>query len=49
MSGLQRVRAVTLTDGEQTIDPVTRRGPLQQQICTALDVDTTGWNHADSH
>jgi Transposase DDE domain len=43
---LHRVRTVTLTAGERTIDAVTRRDPLQQQICTALGVDTSSWNHA---
>jgi Transposase DDE domain len=43
---LHRVRTVTLTAGDHTIDAVTRRDPLQQAICTALGIDTTSWNHA---
>lgn len=45
---LHRVRTVTLTAGDHTIDAVTRRNPLQHQICTALHVDTSSWDHAHS-
>jgi hypothetical protein len=41
---LGRIRAVTLTAGGHVIDVVTRPEPLQRQILTALDVDTTGWD-----
>ena len=40
---LGRVRAVTLTAGERTIDVVTRRTGLQDRILAALGVDTAGW------
>ncbi len=40
---LGRIRAVTLTAGERTIDVVTRRSPLQTRILAALGVDTSGW------
>ena len=40
---LGRIRAVTLTAGERTIDVVTRRSPLQARILAALGVDTSGW------
>jgi transposase len=45
---LHRVRTVTLTAGDHTIDAVTRRDPLQHAICTALNIDTSHWNHAHS-
>jgi transposase len=40
---LDRIRQVTFTAGEQTITAVTRRTDLQQQILTALQVDTAAW------
>lgn len=40
---LGRIRAVTLTAGEATIDVVTRRSALQRRILAALDVDTSAW------
>jgi hypothetical protein len=40
---LDRIRQVTFTAGEQTITAVTRRTGLQQQILTALQVDTAAW------
>ena len=40
---LGRIRAVTLTAGERTIDVVTRRSTLQSRILAALGVDTSGW------
>jgi len=44
---LHRTRSVTLTAGDHTIDAVTRRTPLQQQICdNAIGIDTASWNHA---
>jgi hypothetical protein len=43
---LGRIHAITLTAGDHTIDIVTRPNPLQRQIITALDVDTTGWDRA---
>lgn len=43
---LHRIRTVTLTAGDHTIDAITRRSPLQQQICDAISIDTSGWNHA---
>ena len=43
---LGRVRAVTLTAGERTIDVVTRRSALQSRILAALGVDTSGWERA---
>lgn len=41
---LHRVRNVTLTAGDHTIDVTTRADPLQHRILTALNVDTTNWN-----
>ena len=46
---LHRIRDVTLTAGDHTIDAVTRRNPLQARILAALDVDTTSWDHAHIH
>ena len=43
---LARIRALTLTAGDRTINLVTRRTPLQARILTALGVDTTTWNRA---
>jgi transposase len=43
---LHRIRTVTLTAGDHTIDAVTRRTPLQAQICDAIGIDTHGWNQA---
>lgn len=43
---LHRIRRVTLTAGDHTIDAVTRRTPLQHRICTTLGIDTIGWDHA---
>jgi hypothetical protein len=43
---LHRIRTVTLTAGDHTIDAVTRRDSFQQRICDALGIDTTSWNHA---
>lgn len=43
---LDRIRAVTLTTGEHTINLVTRPSPLQGRILAAVDVDTTGWTKA---
>ena len=40
---LGRVRAVTLTAGQRTIDLVTRRSGRQSRILAALGVDTSGW------
>lgn len=40
---LDRIRQVTFTAGGQTITAVTRRTSLQQQILTALGVDTRAW------
>jgi Transposase DDE domain len=46
---LHRIRDVTLTAGDHTINVTTRRDPLQQRILTALHVDTTGWDRAHTH
>jgi len=43
---LNRIRSVTLTTTGRTINLTTRRTPLQTQILTALDVDTTTWDRA---
>ncbi|MCP4381694.1 MAG: IS1634 family transposase [Hyphomicrobiales bacterium] len=43
---LQRIRHVELTAGGRDIAITTRRTPLQHQILTALDVDTSPWNKA---
>ncbi len=43
---LDRIRAVTLTTDEHTINLVTRPSPLQHSILAALGVDTTGWTKA---
>jgi hypothetical protein len=43
---LHRIRRVTLTAGDHTIDAVTRRTPTQHTICSALGIDTSNWNHA---
>ena len=43
LSELGRIRAVTLTAGEATIDVVTRRSALQSRILAVLDVDTSAW------
>jgi hypothetical protein len=43
---LGRIRAVTLTAGDRTIDVVTRRSGLQSRILAALGVDTAGWERA---
>jgi transposase len=43
LTELDRVRQVTLCVGETTIDAVTRRTGLQQQILDALDVETRAW------
>jgi transposase len=43
---LHRIRDVTLTAGDHTINVITRRGPLHQRILTALNVDTTSWDRA---
>jgi len=43
---LDRIRAVTLTAGERTIDVVTRPSPLQAAILAAVGVDTTSWTKA---
>jgi transposase len=40
---LDRIRQVTFTAGSQTITAITRRTQLQQQILTALGVDTRAW------
>ncbi len=40
---LDRIRQVTLTAGDTTIQAVTRRTGFQQQILDALNVDTRGW------
>ncbi len=40
---LGRVRAVTLSAGERTIDVVTRRTELQARVLAALGVDTSAW------
>lgn len=46
---LHRIRDVTLTAGDHTINVITRRDPLQQRILAALDVDTTSWDRARTH
>ena len=46
---LHRIRDVTLTAGDHTINVVTRREPLQRRILTALHVDTTGWDRPQLH
>ena len=46
---LHRIRNVTLTAGDHTLDAITRRTPLQTTICGALDVDTNDWGHAHPH
>lgn len=43
---LDRIRAVTLTAGERTIDVVTRPSALQSAVLAAVGVDTTGWTKA---
>jgi Transposase DDE domain len=43
---LHRIRDVTLTAGDHTINVITRRDSLQQRILAALDVDTTSWDRA---
>ena len=43
---LDRIRAVTLTAGDRTIDVVTRPSPLQGRILAALGTDTSSWNKA---
>jgi hypothetical protein len=40
---LQRIRRVTLTAGDRTIELTTRTTPHQRQILAALSVDTTTW------
>jgi transposase len=40
---LDRIRQVTFSAGSRTITAVTRRTDLQQQILTALGVDTRAW------
>lgn len=40
---LDRIRQVTFTAGDTTIDAVTRRTDLQQQIGAGLGVDTRAW------
>jgi hypothetical protein len=44
---LNRIRAVTVTVAGRTIELTTRRNPLQTQILTALDIDTTTWDKAN--
>ncbi|MDP9022437.1 MAG: IS1634 family transposase [Actinomycetota bacterium] len=46
---LDRIRQVTLTAGDTTIDAVTRRTRLQEQILDALDVDTRAWTKPTIH
>jgi hypothetical protein len=46
---LDRIRAVTLTTGQRSIDLVTRRDPLQARILAALGVDTRTWDRAHLH
>jgi Transposase DDE domain len=46
---LHRIRDVTLTAGDHTINLISRREPLQQRILAALDVDTTGWDRPQLH
>lgn len=43
MRELDRIRAVTLTAGERSVEVVTRRTPLQAAILDALGVDTAPW------
>jgi transposase len=43
---LHRIRDVTLTADDHTINVTTRRDPLQQRILAALDVDTRSWDRA---
>jgi transposase len=46
---LHRIRNVTLTAGDHTINVITRRDHLQQRILAALHVDTTGWDRPQLH
>lgn len=46
---LDRIRQVTFTAGEVTINAVTRRTGLQQQILTGLGVDTRAWAKPTIH
>ncbi len=43
---LERIRTVTLTVGERTVDVVTRRSALQAQALHAFGVDTSQWDKA---
>lgn len=43
---LQRIRRVNLQAGQDIIQVVTRRNPLQTGILTALGVDTRHWDRA---
>ncbi len=38
-----RIRQVTITAGDTTIEAVTRRTALQQQVLAGLGVDTRPW------
>jgi transposase len=44
---LARIRHVALTAAGRDITLTTRRTPLQQQVLTALDVDTRTWDRAN--
>lgn len=46
---LDRIRQVTLSAGDTTIQAVTRRTALQQTILDALEVDTRAWNRPVIH
>jgi hypothetical protein len=46
---LSRIRAVTLTAGQRTIELVTRPHGLQARLLNVLGVDTTGWNRPHLH
>lgn len=43
---LSRIRLEHIEAGEQSIDLVTRRSPLQRDICQALTIDTSSWDRA---
>ena len=44
---LHRIRYVTLTAGDHTLDAITRRTPAPaRRSATPLGIDTSDWNHA---
>jgi hypothetical protein len=43
---LNRIRLEHIEAGEQSIDLVTRRTPLQREILAALSIDTSTWDRA---